>query len=588
MVACEQRPIEVVPEEHHIFWEPFGPQGYPNYYTSLEGTSMSNIYGTAIRKLIHFDGDQWTEIDAPGTLGLNDLWIASENEIYIISGRSLLLYDGAVWTTVGEYDKRYYFKGIWASSADDIHIAAGNKIVHFDGSAWSTDSLAAHTGDLDLISIWGTNSSDIFAVGQVMNSNEVIYHNNGSGWEMMYFGNFGQLDIIWGSASNDIYAGGPWRILHYDGETWSEVLLPLNVVHFTEIWGTGRNDVWVFYGGDPYALPSRPNGMMHFDGVDWENVESSTNMALLAAWGASPDTIIAVGAASKIVQYSGSKWSSVSGGRLWYPVCIWGFDENDIFIGDTKAIYRYSDGELVEFSTVSGLLRTSDLWGSSPSFLVSVGLGGRIFVYNGAEWTRASLTATSHFTSVSGVSEDVAWAVGQDGMCFFYNGIEWVQLFEQAGTTFRDVWPASKNFAFVVGDAGTVVRFDESGPTFFDAGITDNLYTVWGTSPSDVFAAGENGVIIHFDGNEWKRMAVPIAKSNEQIYFTYEFVSIVGKDHRNVIALDVFGHILFYNGTVWNVETIHEPITVSDVWMSPEGRLFAPGFEGMLVATPEW
>jgi hypothetical protein len=588
--ACEQRPIDVFPVTHYATWEPFGPKE-PYKYTSIEGTSASNIYAATYQKLMHFDGNQWNEIEVPGEPRLLDLWIASENEIYVLRPRSLTMYDGMDWTTVYEQE-RCCLQEIWGSSADDIYITAFNKILHYDGSSWSMDTLSASSGDLSLSSIWGSGDSDVYAAGQIDHSNEVIYHNDGSGWEMMHFGDFGRLNNIWGSGANDVYAAGWLHLLRYDGDTWSEVSLPQSVVFLTEVWGTGRNDVWVFYGGSGYGASSLAKGMFHFDGVDWESVDCPTNMALTAAWGASPNDIFAVGEGAKMVRYDGSKWISLSGGWPSNSTAIWGFDEDNIFLADPKSIYRYSAGEITEFTDVCGLLRTWDLWGTSLSFLVSVGLEGKIFIYNGATWTHASVPATSNFTAVAGVSNDAVWAVGLDGMCFFYNGGEWIHLFEQDGMSFWDVWPASKTCAFVVGREGTIVRFDGSVPAFFNTGIAEDLHAVWGTSKSNVFAAGEDGVILHFDGNEWVRMAVPDAWGGDaaavRVGSWKTLVSIGGRNNQDVTAVDAGGYLLHYNGVVWEGVVVDNSRSVSDVWMSPGGRIFASTWNGLHVTDPEW
>jgi hypothetical protein len=587
--ACEQRPIDVFPESYHTSWQPFGPEE-PDKYTSIAGTSASNIYAATYRKLMHFDGNQWSEIEVPGGSGGRDLWIASENELYVLQSRSLIMYDGTDWTMVYEQE-RCCLQNIWGLSADDLYITAGNIVLHYDGTSWSADTLAENSWNLSLSSIWGTSDSDIYAAGQIDHSNEVIYHNDGSGWTMMLYGNFGRLNSLWGSGADDMYAAGLTRLLHYNGDTWSEVSLPQSVWRLNEVWGTERNDVWVFYGSSGYGTLS-PIGMFHFDGTEWQIVDGPTNMALFAAWGASADDIFAVGDAAKMVRYDGSKWYSLSGGWPSDPVCIWGFDDDNFFLANPNSIYRYSAGEFTEFTDVCGLLETWDLWGTSLSFLVSVGLEGKIFIYNGTTWTRASIPATSNFTAVAGVANDAVWAVGLDGMCFFYNGGEWIQLFERAGMTLWDVWPASEKCAFAVGNEGAIVRFDGSTPTVFTTGISEDLHSVWGTSTSNVFAAGESGVILHFDGKKWMPMIVPNACTGDAAFVRAEgwntLVSISGKDNQNVTAVDMGGCLLHYNGVVWNGVSVDNSMSVHDVWMSPGGRIFISTWNDLYVAAPEW
>jgi hypothetical protein len=67
------------------------------------------------------------------------------------------------------------------------------------------------------------SDSDIFAVGQ----NGTILHYNGSAWIQMDSGTASTLNAVWGSSSSDVYAvgfdsGGSGTILHYDGSSWQE------------------------------------------------------------------------------------------------------------------------------------------------------------------------------------------------------------------------------------------------------------------------------------------------------------------------------------------------------------------------------
>jgi hypothetical protein len=69
-----------------------------------------------------------------------------------------------------------------------------------------------------LVDVWGTSSSDVFAVGGA----GTILHYNGKSWTAMKGGTTNDLNGIWGSSSTDVFAvGGAGTILHYDGKLWS-------------------------------------------------------------------------------------------------------------------------------------------------------------------------------------------------------------------------------------------------------------------------------------------------------------------------------------------------------------------------------
>jgi len=63
-----------------------------------------------------------------------------------------------------------------------------------------------------LYSIWGSSSSDVFAVG----SSGAILHYDGSAWSAMNSGTEESFNGVWGSSSSDVFAvGSDGTILHY-------------------------------------------------------------------------------------------------------------------------------------------------------------------------------------------------------------------------------------------------------------------------------------------------------------------------------------------------------------------------------------
>ena len=65
----------------------------------------------------------------------------------------------------------------------------------------------------DLIGVWGSSGSDIFAVDY----SGTILHDNGSAWSEMSSGTTNQLNCVWGSSGSDVFAvGDGGTILHYD------------------------------------------------------------------------------------------------------------------------------------------------------------------------------------------------------------------------------------------------------------------------------------------------------------------------------------------------------------------------------------
>ena len=80
-----------------------------------------------------------------------------------------------------------------------------------------------------LIAVWGSSSSDVFAVGW----SGTILHYDGSAWSAMSSGATTWLNGVWGSSGSDVFAvGRNGAILHYgEGSAQYVVFLPVILKH---------------------------------------------------------------------------------------------------------------------------------------------------------------------------------------------------------------------------------------------------------------------------------------------------------------------------------------------------------------------
>ena len=68
--------------------------------------------------------------------------------------------------------------------------------------------------------VWGSSSSDVFAVGW----SGTILHYEGREWSEMASGTTGVLKSVWGASPSDVFVAGRYEtILHYDGHAWDEM-----------------------------------------------------------------------------------------------------------------------------------------------------------------------------------------------------------------------------------------------------------------------------------------------------------------------------------------------------------------------------
>jgi len=151
---------------------------------------------------------------------------------------------------------------------------------------WTVDTLAyPNEIQTSMGNIWGSSENDVYAVGHCTTIKGTMWHYNGSTWEPVVLtksigGNIAghhNIENVFGFSENDVWAVGYFSdaffdtsimnfnwfdsglVIHYDGVEWQEVT-KLPTEQLTAIWGTSSNDLWVggFHGG-----------LFHYDGTTW-------------------------------------------------------------------------------------------------------------------------------------------------------------------------------------------------------------------------------------------------------------------------------------------------------------------------------
>jgi len=198
------------------------------------GSSGSNVFAVGSFGLIlHYNGSAWSAMSSGTHQDLMAVWGSSGSDVFAIGYDSTILhYDGVTWSAMSSGTTDDYLRDIWGSSASDV-FAVGYRntpsavnqsrpfralILHYDGTAWS-EVMASNddTANDFLDAVWGSSPYDVYAVGTTR------AHYDGSAWSMMTGGGW----AVWGSSATDVFAvrcGG--LILHYDGNTWSEIMIP--------------------------------------------------------------------------------------------------------------------------------------------------------------------------------------------------------------------------------------------------------------------------------------------------------------------------------------------------------------------------
>ena len=288
--------------------------------------------------------------------------------------------------------------GVWGTSSSDVYaVGSDGAIGHYDGTNWSAmtnrtsddRSIACGTSEL-LWAVWGTSSSDIYAVGD----HGTILRYDGTGWGDMTSSRWDvSLRAVWGTSSSDVYAVGGSIILHYDGTEWSK-MASNTASDLRAVWGTSSSDVYAV--GNDWDGAIWKGTILHYDGTGWGDMTSSRwDVRLWVVWGTSSSDVFAVGGYGTILHLDGTEWSSMPSGTEVTLSAVWGTSSSDVYtVGDHGTILHYDGTGWSEMTSSEGDVRLYGVWGTSSSDVYAVGYdwdgakwNGTILHYDGVAWS---------------------------------------------------------------------------------------------------------------------------------------------------------------------------------------------------------
>lgn len=387
------------------------------------------------------------------------------------------------------------------------------------------------------------------------------------------------LKAVWGSGSNDVFAVGSYgTILHYDGIEW-QVMDSGTTQNLNGVWGSNGDNVFAVGSGGT---------ILHYDGAVWGPMSSGTTRDLNGVWGSSASNVFAVGSYGTIRRYDGSSWRSISSGTTNTLNGIWGSAANDIFVvGDKGTIRRY-DGSVWKAMSSNTSLNLLAVWGNSSNSVFVTG-DTTILRYNGSTWTEisAGYLYPGGYNGVWGtsatnvyVSKTSCDVVGCFGSVLRYNGATWDYAQTGSADHLVGIWGSSGSDIFVVGSAGTVLHYNGSSWTA-NPGIRTGLYGVWGSDASDIWALSpddwRNTTTLHYDGTSWSAAEGQVAA-----------MAIWGSSTNDIYAVGGWWYptIMHYNGYRWseiNTGITNLPDNLYAVWGSNRSSVFVVGSNGAVL-----
>lgn len=268
------------------------------------------------------------------------------------------------------------------------------------------------------------------------------------------------MRAIWGSSPQDVYVAGhnsnpKSKMYHYDGTAWIPVNLWPDVIQgahsFSAIFGFSSDDIWVV-GSRAIPNPSPPPNffhkslIVHYDGNQWQEIESFHNSWLYDVWGPSSGNVYIVGDSGLVLNQKEGKWDTTYIAPFAL-VSVGGSSEATFVAGVTDSIisiYTENNGQwdLAEKQSrpeylASARFGITDFYSPSPGIYYSVGAG--IFLKKENSWEKV-LDVGKTLDTIFGTGQDNIIAVGVYGAAYHWNGTDWAALNLPEERYPADIW----------------------------------------------------------------------------------------------------------------------------------------------------
>ncbi|MFL5531919.1 MAG: WD40/YVTN/BNR-like repeat-containing protein [Gemmatimonadales bacterium] len=322
----------------------------------------------------------WTRLETGTSFSLYSIWGSSPEDVFTVGepgGRfeaGIFHYDGQAWSQQST-ESGVTLYGVWGSGGSDVFAVGSSPlgakgydgvILHYDGTAWTPmagPGVGTGSGSVqvELFSVWGASSTDVFAVGEAGSdfNRALIAHYDGTHWSEMplELGGDRVLRDVSGSSGQDVYAVGFFDastslkgkfslaararlfsegvIFHYDGSTWQEAQPAAANLSYNGVWAAAANDVFVVGASNDQGV------VLHFDGTAWSTMPAPPTGPLLDVWGTSGADVYAAGVGT-ILHFDGQSWTEAlsASQRL---AGVWAGSPSDVFVaGSSGTVLRGS------------------------------------------------------------------------------------------------------------------------------------------------------------------------------------------------------------------------------------------------------
>jgi photosystem II stability/assembly factor-like uncharacterized protein len=277
---------------------------------------------------------------------ISSIWGSSDHDVYVASHYdSPMLHFTDVsangWQAVS-IPGNPILHVVWGTDANDIY-AAGDGVWHStDGQTWT--QIYTSAPEEVFWGLWGASSSDFVVVGGTIEPNptvgEILHTTDGGRtFVKQQLPAFLGVTSVWGSSSQDLYAGG--RMLTPDllggvgvvhstdgARTWNVVFRQTTGAQTTgiaQVAGTSAQNVYVATQSGVFRTVDH--------GATWRDLYKSRdpNAEMCSVWAADADVFVGNYAATAAQSNDDQTWNELLPGYQAYA--FWGTSADDLFIG---------------------------------------------------------------------------------------------------------------------------------------------------------------------------------------------------------------------------------------------------------------
>lgn len=435
-----------------------------------------------------------------------------------------------------------------------------------DRMSWSVvEGLSAGSGDV----FWSglQNADDLFIVGDEGS----IFRFRDGAWHRMEVPVRTPIHAIWRSPQGELVAVG-WMgaILSFDGDSWA-------LARGCVIGGDGK-----------YAAVS-------------------DNTPLFAISGDENGTAWAVGDNGTILRCDDGTWVAEDSGTNAHLRAITVLPDGKIVAagGQGTVLLRESEGnwQVIEcpvasnFQAVAAVSDTEIIFAGGRYFVGENGFRGDLIRMRDGVFEKLHSDKTfSRFRALVPYRDGLL-SVGDRGHIWYVQRGRADRLDSGTRHDLLGIVPLASGEAIAVGDFGTVLT---AAPDFhrhlaspaalraadlpvwqiMESKTDRQLWGLWHDRRDDaVYACGEEGTLVRFAGDSWETLP-PAGDTG--------FHCLCDAPDGGLFAAGQLGEIHHFDGSIWRKHfDLHIDVTILALWSDGNGRIFAAGDEGLLLAWDE-